>query len=334
MCNPPLTQLPRYSQCDGTRPACTRCLSRGQACKYAGGEDGRKPASKTYVDLLRRRIQALEQVLRNHAIDVDASLAALSSSHPNLADAGSLTANLDLGHSETSPDFEALCVAFEGALSTEEALNYEGDGEFRYFGPTSGRLQFMCDSASEQSQVVPQLQSDAISTDAAAINPRAEMNRRILAEDDSGILISEELKSELTNLYFTWQNPWLLVLDENLYWESLKTGGRYWSPLLENCILALGSRFTDSTEVRTDPDDTNSAGQFFFDRAEVYLSYELKYPSITTIQSLFLLSTLSVVRPFSLTLPKRTCKALNRFKVHRGRRNFLVTPGNGKAVGP
>lgn len=236
-------------------------------------------------------------MLRNHAIDIDASLAALSSSHPNLAGADLLTATADPGHGETSPDFDALCAAFEGALSIEEALNYEGDGEFRYFGPTSGRLQFMSDPVQEESQEALPRQSQAISADPAAANPRAEMNRRILAEDDSGLIVSEELKSELVNLYFTWQNPWLLVVDEDLYRSNLKTRGRYWSPLLENCILAIGSRFTDNPDVRADPDDTNSAGRFFFERAEVYLSYELKFPSITTIQSLFLLSQLSVVSP-------------------------------------
>lgn len=296
LCNLPLLPLLTPSQCDGTRPACTRCISRGQTCKYAGGEDGRKPASKTYVDLLRRRIRALEQVLRNHSIDIDASLAALSTSHPNLVENGSLPAHLDPGHGETSPDFEALCAAFEGALSTEEALNYEGDGEFRYYGPTSGRLQFMSDSAPEQTPGAPSPQSQAVPADSAAVNPRAEMNRRLLA-DDSGVPISEELKSELVNLYFTWQNPWLLVVDEKIYRESLRTKGRFWSPLLENCILALGSRFTDRPEVRADPDKADTAGRFFFERAEVYLSYELKYPSITTIQSLYLLSILSVVSP-------------------------------------
>lgn len=226
-----------------------------------------------------------------------------------MVDAGSLTANLDPGHGETSPDFEALCAAFEGALSTEEALNYEGDGEFRYFGPTSGRLQFMSDSLPEQSQGAP-LQPETISVDSVAANPRAEMHQRIVAEDDSGLLISDNLKAELMELYFKWQNPWLLVVDEDLYRKSLKTRGRYWSPLLENCIIALGSRFTDSTEVRAEPDDTNSAGQFFFDRAEAYLSYELKYPSITTIQSLFLLSQLSVVSPLQC-IPRSNYPTLN-----------------------
>lgn len=191
----------------------------------------------------------------------------------------------------------------------------------------------MSDSAPEQSRPggTPPLKSQAISSVFTAANPRAEMNRRMLEEDYGELDISEELKSELVTLYFTWQNPWLLVIDEGLYRESLKTGGRYWSPLLENCILALGSRFTDNTEVRAHPDDTNSAGQFFFERAEVYLSYELKYPSITTIQSLFLLSMLSVV---SLIQWQPTSKdtVLNRCLVYRGRRNVLVAPGNGQAA--
>lgn len=246
-----------------------------------------------------------------------------------MTDAGSLTANLDPGHGDT-PDVEALCAAFDGALSIEEALNYEGDGEFRYFGPTSGRLQFISDSAPEQGQGASS-QSQMIVTDPNAANPRAEVNKRNLDEYDNDILVSEELRSELVDLYFTWQNPWLLVVDEKLYRQSLETRGRYWSPLLENCILAIGSRFTDSPEVRTDPDDTNSAGRLFFERAEVYLSYELKFPSITTIQSLFLLSTLSVVRPAWYQYSGWN-KVLICFTVYRGRCHFLVTPGDGQTA--
>lgn len=303
----PLTRLSSSIQCDGARPACSRCLSRGQPCQYPGGEDGRKPASKAYVDLLRRRIQALEQILRDHSIDIDASLAALSPRHPHLADAGSLTTHQEPGDGETPPDVEALCVAFEGTLSIDEALNYEDDGEFRYFGPTSGRQHFLSDSIPEESQGIDTLQSSATLAGSTTINPRNELNKRILADIEIGPLVSEELKSELTDLYFTWQNPWLLVIDERLYRQSLETAGRYWSSLLENCILAIGCRFTDNLEVRADPDDTNSAGQLFFKRAEIYLSYELKFPSITTVQSLFLLSMLSVV---GQAAPTRSCTVL------------------------
>lgn len=180
------------SQCDGARPACSRCLSRGQPCRYLEGEDGRKPASKAYVDLLCRRIQALEQILRNHSIDIDASLAALSSSHPHLADADSLTTNQRLDHAETGPDVKALCVAFEGALSIDEALNYEDDGELRYFGPTSGRQHFLSNSTAEEGQDIDTLRSLAFgfasSNDA---NPRNEMNQGILAVNETGPRVSE-----------------------------------------------------------------------------------------------------------------------------------------------
>lgn len=247
-----------------------------------------------------------------------------------MADAGSLSANLERGHGESTPDIEALCAAFDGALSIEEALNYEGDGEFRYFGPTSGRLHFMSESAPKQSQGAP-LQSQTTAIDSVDANPRTEVNKRNLHEYDTEILVPEELRSELVDLYFTWQNPWLLVVDEKLYRQSHETRGRYWSPLLENCILAIGSRFTDNPEVRANPDEANSAGRRFFERAEVYLSHELKFPSITTIQSLFLLSTLSVVSSPSFSHPGK-CRALTCFAVHWGGCYFLVTPRDGQAA--
>lgn len=38
--------------------------------------------------------------------------------------------------------FDQLCDTFEGTLSLHEAQNFDRDGEARYFGPTSGRLEF------------------------------------------------------------------------------------------------------------------------------------------------------------------------------------------------
>lgn len=40
------------------------------------------------------------------------------------------------------PPFDQLCDAFEGTLSLDESQNLDQDGEARYFGPTSGRLDF------------------------------------------------------------------------------------------------------------------------------------------------------------------------------------------------
>lgn len=101
--------------------------------------------------------------------------------------------------------------------------------------------------------------------------------------------VSEELESHLLELYFTWEQPWFQVVDEPLFRESMKTNGRYFSPLLLNCILANASRYSDRLEVRTDPNDPNTAGRMFWETAEALLPFEIKSPNITTIQSLAVL---------------------------------------------
>lgn len=133
-----------------------------------------------------------------------------------------------------------------------------------------------------------------ISSSATPSDSRAELYARIRAVDTEHD-ISEELKLHLIDLFFAWQNPWLQVIDEALFRESRKSNGRYCSPLLEWCILAFGSRFTDNHEVRSDPDDPSTAGKVFYEKAELILQFDLKFPTITTIQSLALLSSLHVV---------------------------------------
>ena len=85
------------------------------------------------------------------------------------------------------------------------------------------------------------------------------------------------------------------VVNERLFRESLACGGRYCSPLLLNCILALGSRYCDRIEVRSDPNDQDTAGKMFIANAERLLQNDLRWPKITTIQSLTLMGMVYVV---------------------------------------
>lgn len=107
--------------------------------------------------------------------------------------------------------------------------------------------------------------------------------------------VDEDLQSHLIDLYFTWQNSWTPIVDEDLFRQSEPVHGRYSSPLLLNCILAAGSRFSDRTEVRSDPQDPSSAGRFFLEKAEILLHYDLKWPRLTTIQALSILVSVYVV---------------------------------------
>lgn len=107
--------------------------------------------------------------------------------------------------------------------------------------------------------------------------------------------ISDELQAYLIDLYFEWEQPWLQVVNETLFRESLACGGRYCSPLLLNCILALGSRYCDRLEVRTDTNDSNTAGKQFMAKAEKLIQNDLKWPKITTIQSLAIMGIVHIV---------------------------------------
>lgn len=90
-------------------------------------------APKAYVRQLQARIQILEEILRMHSIDIDASAAQLM--QRNIVPQSS---TFDV----SATAIDQLCDAVEGALALDESMNFDQDGEARYFGTTSGRLEF------------------------------------------------------------------------------------------------------------------------------------------------------------------------------------------------
>lgn len=116
--------------------SCARCLRRGIECKYTASNDNRGTAPKSLVHLLQSRIKVLEEVLWLHSIDVDTSIAELRTR-------GSLLTN---GLSEsTTPSAASQQVGAEtdGALCSHGQLNFDDDGEARYFGSSSGRVELL-----------------------------------------------------------------------------------------------------------------------------------------------------------------------------------------------
>ncbi|KAI8276268.1 hypothetical protein K4K56_001161 [Colletotrichum sp. SAR 10_98] len=266
---------------------------------YRSEEDGRKPASKSYVQLLRNRIDLLEAVLQSHSIDIEASVAQLTAAGttPQLNPVSTALASgsSDPALAGLSPSaFDDLCTTFEGALSLDESVNYDQDGEMRYFGPSSGRLEF-------QTETTPEAEDQESSP---ATTKSVESNCYILPlERLESENYPEDLTNELIDLFFEYQNPWCQIVDEKLFRQSMKTKGRYYSPCLLNCILALGSRYTDRIDVRLRPEDQNSAGKPFLQKAEVLLHKDMKRPSITTIQSMSILVGVYVDVQGAVNLP-------------------------------
>ncbi|KAH7123495.1 fungal-specific transcription factor domain-containing protein [Dactylonectria estremocensis] len=269
----------RRAKCNGQQP-CARCLERTLDCDYDTTQENRGSISRSYARLLQARIKLLEDVLQLHSIDVDASISQLSTRKTETPHGPSSAVF------STSSAFNELCSSFEGALCFDEVSNFDQDGEARFFGPTSGRLEFT-DSASES--FTPGSDNSAITQEPA--RQRFEVALHDLSQEKQ---FPQETVEHLIDLYFEWEEPWCQLVDEQLFRKSRQTGGRFFSPLLLNCVLAMGSRYSDMVEVRTDPDDPNTAGRMFLETAEVLLHFDLKWPSITTIQSLGVLAILYV----------------------------------------
>ncbi|KAJ6039389.1 hypothetical protein N7499_004352 [Penicillium canescens] len=267
----------RRAKCDGVRPSCSRCLDRGVQCQYSTAEDGRQPAPKSYVVMLRNRIELLERVLHSRGIDPDAAIQLLGQKD-------SPDREPDAEWAEPCSNVDDLCTTFDGALTLDESLNFDQDGEVRYFGPTSGRLLFRS-SSKDPPKETHQTDGPCTWNSGTACASQPHEDTDLLAES----LISDELKSHLIDLYFEWEQPWLQMVNEQLFRDSMKDGGRYFSPLLLNCILAMGSRYCKRMEIRSDPSDSNTAGRVFIKKAEALIQNDLKWPKITTIQSLAIL---------------------------------------------
>jgi hypothetical protein len=109
--------------------------------------------------------------------------------------------------------------------------------------------------------------------------------------------MSPELQQELLDLYWTYQHPVLQIVHRRAFLEGMANGqSQYYSELLLCCIFACAARMSDQAEVRAlslSGDDTSEDGlPFFVKTATTLLDVELRRPSITTVQSLLLLSVM------------------------------------------
>ncbi|CAG8977768.1 hypothetical protein HYALB_00011153 [Hymenoscyphus albidus] len=95
----------------------------------------------------------------------------------------------------------------------------------------------------------------------------------------------------LMALYFCWEYPTFASLSKEHFLEGYRTGSKtYCSPILVNAILALGCRFSNQPQSRSDPANSNTAGDHFFAEATRLLEAEDDRHVLTTIQAMGLMS--------------------------------------------
>ncbi|CAO3650301.1 unnamed protein product [Cunninghamella blakesleeana] len=109
---------------------------------------------------------------------------------------------------------------------------------------------------------------------------------------DPNELPPSDLSTTLVRAYFKYFYPFLPIFYKQQLSSSLDDPAEPISPLLLNAIYALASRvIDDDIRVRSDPNQPETAGDPFFERAKFLLDSYYDIPKISTVQALLLLSS-------------------------------------------
>lgn len=95
-----------------------------------------------------------------------------------------------------------------------------------------------------------------------------------------------ELVGHLLSLYFSWIHPFYTFFSKDHFLKDMARGGtKHCSPILVNAILALACSYSDRPAARTDPNNPETAGDYFFNEA-IKLDRQTDEASLTTVQAL------------------------------------------------
>ncbi|KAJ6095733.1 hypothetical protein N7486_006479 [Penicillium sp. IBT 16267x] len=183
--------------------------------------------------------------------------------------------------SDSDEENEAEKDVIEQLSNRIGTLKIAGDGHLRFYGATSN-LNLVDVSATQQRQ----------RPDARTVRHDGQ---DILNHLRVGQPVDQALEDHLVELYFTWQNPSIYVVDKEMYmtarskWRNEYDDTPFYSEVLTNAMCAIGSAF----EARYHPTFITfpkSLAEFFADRAKALLEIELDSPCVATVQALVLMS--------------------------------------------
>ncbi|KIW19927.1 hypothetical protein PV08_00502 [Exophiala spinifera] len=98
---------------------------------------------------------------------------------------------------------------------------------------------------------------------------------------------SDELRDHLLELYWRWQNSWQYIVARESFVMDLYVhkNGRFCTPLLLTAMMGFASRYSSRPELRTNPDDANTAGEMLVAQARTMLHHEYEAPTTSTVQA-------------------------------------------------
>ncbi|KAJ5545817.1 fungal-specific transcription factor domain-containing protein [Penicillium frequentans] len=181
---------------------------------------------------------------------------------------------------EQHPDFNDGTEDIVDRLSDRMgSLQIGSDGQIRYYGPTS-HFNLLRMPTPDNLTIYRTIRKDG----------QDHLNRMGLDKE-----VPQSMEEHLINLYFTWHNPSVDVVNRDMYemakqqWKEQMEDTPYYSEALTNAMCCLGAAF----EPRYHPNFITyprSLSDFFADRAKMLLDIELDSPTMATVQAMVVLS--------------------------------------------
>ncbi|KAF2799540.1 hypothetical protein K505DRAFT_196071, partial [Melanomma pulvis-pyrius CBS 109.77] len=290
----------RKIKCDAVTPSCSNCVLYSQQCIYQHGLDKRKIPIKDRLAAVEAYARQLEALLAANGIPlpqekglVPMTPAESSNCHQNLQQPGNQSF---LNQSDPSVNPETPIAALPSPTSDVSSplvdqlagnlgsLQIAEDGQLRFYGATSN-LHLLVTGARKSNNSITFPNPDEI--------------QRTLHAAGVGHYVEPELEEHLIKLYFCWEDPSIHLVQEDIFHrerrkckESRTGTSKFYSEVLVNAMCAVGASLTSRQCVEL----PEPLVEFFSSRARALLDVELDSPTLSTVQSLGILSGVESIR--------------------------------------
>jgi hypothetical protein len=291
----------RKIKCDGAQPTCSNCSLYSQQCVYQLGVDKRKIPVKERLVAAEAYTKELEALLAANGIALPRDA---SGATPPLTQSSATSFQTAIASQENFDDVDLLNARSVGAMSPARmyspptegssplvdqitgslgSLQLAEDGQLRFYGATSN-LHLLIKGARKSANRHSLAHASKVQV--------------ILLAAGVGQVVDTELEEHLIRLYFCWEDPSIHLVQEDVFYRErrkCKSGNgtsKLYSEVLVNAMCAVGASFT-SRHCEKLPENLVD---FFASRARALLDVELDSPTLSTVQSLGILSGVESIR--------------------------------------
>ncbi|KAH7068282.1 fungal-specific transcription factor domain-containing protein [Paraphoma chrysanthemicola] len=289
----------RKIKCDAASPSCSNCILYAQQCVYQHGLDKRKVPMKERLLAAEAYARQLEELLRANGIPLPSEIrpsappcapeaSVAHPDHSHATDISGFHAELSVDQKTpsialNSPQAEVSSPLVDQLTGNLGSLRLAEDGQLRFYGATSN-LHLLVSGTRETTNAKTTVDQHEIQAtlDAAGV----------------GHFVDSELEEHLIKLYFCWEDPSIHLVQEDVFYRErrkCKSGdymSKLYSEVLVNSMCAVGASLTSRHCVEL----PEPLVDFFASRARALLDVELNSPTLSTVQSLGILSGVESIR--------------------------------------